>query len=113
MADIETNREKAIKNPQTTPENNINGNDPHDGQVTRSTTLGGHPLDKSQPGLPVIHRKVGTPLVPAVMSFANVFWVLGMALLHARHMKQQSIYIVAWCVHLCSISISTIDIYRV
>jgi succinate-acetate transporter protein len=47
-------------------------------------TPGGHPVDFSQPAIPVQHRKFGNPLPVGLFSFSMGFWVAGLYTLQAR-----------------------------
>lgn len=38
------------------------------GQISRFVTPGGHPMDNSQPALPVFHRKFGNPAPLGLMA---------------------------------------------
>lgn len=55
--------------------------------IERVVTPGGHPVDFSQPAIPVQHRKFGNPLPAGLLSFATGFWVVGLFTLQARGVK--------------------------
>ncbi|EJT46408.1 hypothetical protein A1Q1_05055 [Trichosporon asahii var. asahii CBS 2479] len=46
--------------------------------IERVITPGGHPIDFSQPAIPVQHRKFGNPLPAALISFSTGFFFLGL-----------------------------------
>jgi len=57
------------------------------GHIERIVTPGGHPVDFSQPAIPVQHRKFGNPLPAGLFSFAMGFWMVGLYTLQVRGIK--------------------------
>jgi hypothetical protein len=55
--------------------------------LDRVVTPGGHPVDFSQPSIPVQHRKFGNPLPAGLFSFAMGFFLVGLYTLQVRGVK--------------------------
>jgi hypothetical protein len=53
--------------------------------------------------VPAVHRKIATPFAPAALAVANIFWPLGLILIHTRGLTQQSLYIANWQVDIVCI----------
>lgn len=62
----------------TDPEKGSTAHLPCGRPIERVITPGGHPIDFSQPAIPVQHRKFGNPLPAALISFSTGFFFLGL-----------------------------------
>ncbi|WOO78447.1 Ammonia transport outward protein 2 [Vanrija pseudolonga] len=63
------------------------------GHIERHITPGGHPVDYSQPGIPVEHRKYGNPIPLGLITFAVDFFLVGLYVLGARDVQSTAIVI--------------------
>lgn len=59
-----------------TAHNGVKLEQAHYATPNRSVTPGGHPMDPSQPGFPVFHRKFANPAPLGLMAFATTTFVL-------------------------------------
>lgn len=58
--------------------------------IERVITPGGHPIDFSQPAIPVQHRKFGNPLPAGLISFATGFFFLGLMNIGSEYLSECS-----------------------
>ncbi|CAH0051764.1 unnamed protein product [Clonostachys solani] len=56
----------------------------HQEDISRTYTAGGHVEDRSQPGLPTIHRKLANPSPLGFLSFATSMFLISTFGIHAR-----------------------------
>lgn len=55
--------------------------------IERMITPGGHPIDFSQPAIPVQHRKYGNPIPIGLIAFSMGFMMTGLLTIGARGIK--------------------------
>ncbi|CAK9781537.1 hypothetical protein CC85DRAFT_296511 [Cutaneotrichosporon oleaginosum] len=55
--------------------------------IERMITPGGHPIDYSQPAIPVQHRKFGNPIPVGLISFSMAFMMVGLISVGVRGIK--------------------------
>ena len=65
----------------------------HQLELARETTAGGHPNDRSQPALPVVHRKFANPAPLGLLSFATGIFLISIFGVHARNLQTPNILI--------------------
>lgn len=57
------------------------------GHIERMITPGGHPVDFSQPAIPIQHRKYGNPIPVGLVCFSMAFLMVGLYSLGVRGIK--------------------------
>ncbi|GMK55586.1 hypothetical protein CspeluHIS016_0206420 [Cutaneotrichosporon spelunceum] len=57
------------------------------GYLERAVTPGGHPVDYSQPAIPVQHRRFGNPIPIGLIAFSMAFLMTGLLTLGVRGIK--------------------------
>ncbi|CAD6888740.1 unnamed protein product [Tilletia controversa] len=62
-------------------------------KVFQALTAGGHPLDTSQPGFPVYHRKFANPAPLGLFGFALTTYVLSMYNVQARGVTEPNVVV--------------------
>lgn len=55
--------------------------------IERMITPGGHPIDFSQPAIPVQHRKFGNPIPIGLIAFSMAFMMVGLLSVGVRGIK--------------------------
>ena len=80
--------------------NNFSSNEDHSSkaqlqelELGRETTAGGHRIDRSQPTLPVYHRKMANPAPLGLLSFATGIFLISVFGVHARDLQTPNILI--------------------
>lgn len=65
----------------------------HKEHLSREVTAGGHPNDRSQPALPVVHRKFANPAPLGLLSFATGIFLISLFGVHARNLQTPNVLI--------------------
>jgi succinate-acetate transporter protein len=61
-------------------------------KLHRTITPGGHPMDNSQPGFPIFHRKTANPVPLGAVGIGSTFMLLGLALVHSRGIDEIAVW---------------------
>jgi uncharacterized protein len=61
--------------------------------LERQRTAGGHPDDRSQPALPVVHRSFANPAPLGLLSFATGIFMISMFGVHARGVQTPNVLV--------------------
>ncbi len=61
--------------------------------LERQRTVGGHPDDRSQPALPVVHRSFANPAPLGLLSFATGIFLISVFGVHARNLTTPNVLI--------------------
>lgn len=69
------------------------GRDPHSYQLEQVRTIGGHPADRTQPSMPVVHRTFANPAPLGLLSFATSIFLISILGLHARAIQTSNILV--------------------
>lgn len=62
-------------------------------ELAKETTAGGHANDRSQPSLPVVHRKFANPAPLGLLSFATGIFLISIFGVHARDLQTPNLLI--------------------
>ncbi|KAL4750491.1 hypothetical protein BDW72DRAFT_213367 [Aspergillus terricola var. indicus] len=72
-------------------EKGLGGSPPTFAHLDRTHTAGGHVNDRSQPGLPVVHRTFANPSPLGLLSFATGIFLISTLGLHARGVETPNV----------------------
>lgn len=61
--------------------------------LSREVTAGGSPNDRSQPSLPVVHRRFANPAPLGLLSFATGIFLISIFGVHARNLQTPNVLI--------------------